>query len=342
MLARVAENIYWLSRYLERAENTVRLINVHSNLLMDLPAINDHQGWMPLISINGLDVEFAEQGLSASESSVNQFLLADRENSSSLVNAFIAIQVNLRSCRDIVPKISYESINSLCRFVIRQVDNALSHPAQRLAFLRSVEERLQAISGSLNSNMSHDLGYIIMRTGCYLERADMTSRIIDVQSTRLSPRDTSREIMALEGQRWVSVLRTLAAHQMYRQSVRRPVNGTDTLVFLLTDRHLPRSYAFCLDHLDECLQRLNDHDKPRQAVTQLRQQLVSADYPQLARDPDRLHIFLYNLQLGMLKVSAAISAAYFPPPPSSESERVYSGAEPAISATDSNKVAVTE
>ncbi|ASJ72503.1 alpha-E domain-containing protein [Granulosicoccus antarcticus] len=314
MLARVAENIYWLSRYLERAENTVRLINVHSNLLMDMPDLDEHQSWMPLISINGLDEEFAEVHSTASETSVNQFLLADKKNSGSLINAFLAIQVNLRSCRDILPKNCYESINSLCRMVLRQVESAHRQTPLRMKFLHTVEEKLQAISGSLNSNMSHDLGYRFLRMGGYLERADMTSRVIDVQSTRLTATSTTGEIMAVQGQRWVSVLRTLAAHQMYRQTVRRPVNGRDTLNFLLTDKHLPRSYAFCLNHLDESMRGIGlEDDRPSQAIATLKNQLMSADFAALAEDPFALHEFLDDLQLGMLAVGAAISATYFPP-----------------------------
>lgn len=311
MLARVAENIYWLSRYLERAENTVRLMYVHSNLLMDLPGLDDHQSWIPLISINGLDEEFAEVHLSANETSVNHFLLADKENPGSLLNDFIAIHANLRSCRDIIPKISYESINSLCRLVIREAESIYAQPAQRLVFLRDVENRLQAISGSLNSNMSHDLAYRIMRMGCYLERADMTSRVIDVQSTRLSASRSSGEIIAIENQRWVAVLRTLVAHQMYRQQLRRPVNGTDTLAFLLTDTSLPRSYAFCLDHLDDSFRKVGSSSAAREAIAVLQKKLDQADFPTLANNPDQLHEFLDDLQLGMLDVSAALSGTYF-------------------------------
>ncbi len=314
MLARVAENIYWLSRYIERAENTVRLIKVHSNLLMDMPGLDEHQSWMPLISINGQDEEFAELHPEASESSVNAFLLVDKENSTSLINAFLAIQINLRSCRDILPKNSYESINGLCRLVLRQIENAHGQTSLRMKFLNTVEQRLQAISGSLNNNMSHGPAYRFMHLGGYLERADMTSRIIDVQSTRLTATTATGEIMAIQEQRWVSVLRTLAADQMYRQHVRRPVNGKDALEFLLTDKHLPRSYAFCLNHLDESMRTIGVDDKPREAIGVLKHQLSLADFNLLAGDPVALHEFLDNLQLGMLSVSAAISTAYFPPP----------------------------
>jgi uncharacterized alpha-E superfamily protein len=311
LLARVAENVYWLSRYLERAVNTVRLINVHSNMLMDLPAIDDHDGWIPLIAINGLDEEFAKAHARANEQSVNHFLLADKENGSSLLNAFLAIGNNLRSCRDIIPKNSYEALNSLCRSVIENVADSHQLPAQRHTFLRSIEDRLLAIDASLNNGMCHDLGYVIMRIGCYLERADMTSRIIDVQSTRLSEANPTTEILAIQAQRWVSVLRSVSAHQMYRQHVRRPVNGPDTLAFLLTNNRLPRSYNFCLEHLDGCLIKLDNNEMAREAIAQLQRQLGEANLRDLANDPTNLHEFLDELQLGMLKVGAAISTTYF-------------------------------
>jgi len=188
MLARVAENIYWLSRYFERAENTVRLINTHSNLLIDLPNVDDHDGWMPIISINGQDDEFLEKFGSANEQRAIHFLLADESNPSSLVNAFHAIQLNLRTCRDIVPKNVYENINSLSRLVIDNTDDSTATTSERQAFLGSVEARLQAIANGLDCNMCHDIGYLIMRMGCYVERADMTSRIIDCLAQVRYPR----------------------------------------------------------------------------------------------------------------------------------------------------------
>ncbi|MFK7853439.1 MAG: alpha-E domain-containing protein [Granulosicoccus sp.] len=313
MLARVAENVYWLSRYLERAVNTVRIVNVHSNLLMDLPAIDDHDGWIPLIAINGLDEEFTATHSRANEQTVCHFLLADKENTSSLLSAFMAISNNLRSCRDVMPKDSYEAINGLCRFVIENIDSNHRQPALRQSFLRTIENRLLSIDASLNNGMCHNLGYVIMRIGCYLERADMTSRIIDVQSTRLSLNSSTSEIMAIQAQRWVSVLRSLSAHQMYRQHIRRPVNGPDTLAFLLTNKQLPRSYNFCLEHLDGCLAKMKNNTEPRNAITTLQHQLEQADLPNLARNPIELHNFLDELQLGMLNVGAAITATYFTP-----------------------------
>ena len=205
-------------------------------MLMDLPAIDDHDGWIPLIAINGLEEEFAEKHPRANEETVTHFLLADKKNGTSLLNAFLAIGNNLRSCRDVMPKNTYEALNSLCRTVVKNVDDNYKQPAQRHAFLGAIEDRLLAIDASLNNGMCHDLGYVIMRIGCYLERADMTSRIVDVQSTRLSEANPPTEILAIQAQRWVSVLRSLSAHQMYRQHVRRPVMGPIHSPFCLLTR----------------------------------------------------------------------------------------------------------
>ena len=317
MLARVAENIYWLSRYLERAENTVRLVDVHSRMLLDIADVEDHTGWIALITINALDEEFNEKYALASESNVCDFLLADTENPGSLLNTFIAIQQNLRSCRDIMPRSTYEAINGACRFVRQQVSDAAERSNHRQAFLDSVRTRLLAIYGDINSNMSHDIGYRFMRIGCDIERADMTSRIIDVQSSRLTRGYTNNESMPLQQQRWVSVLRTLSAGQMYRQHVRRPINGYDTLRFLLHDTKLPRSYHFCINHLEGVLTQFNNNEEPLTRLGAVRDQLMSADLQALALQPLELHQYIDTLQMNMQSVAVAISETYFLPPSTS-------------------------
>lgn len=314
MLSRVAENVYWLSRYLERAENTVRLVKTHSHMLLDLPAMDDHQGWIPLIIINGQNTEFLQEHESACEQSVNRFLLADKDNDGSLVNVFKAIHYNLRSCRDILPKSSYEAINSLCRFFIEQVNDSVAFTSRRNTFLGNIEDRLLIVSGGINSNMSHDLAYRFMRMGCYIERADMTSRIVDVQSTLLTAGNNINEDMLIQQQRWVAVLKSLSAVQMYRQHVHRPVNGPDTLSYLLQDKSLPRSYLFCLTHLSDCLNHLESHDLAKQAIAELQDQLTQPNLTELALNPVLLHDYLDALQVGMLEVGSAIASTYFPPP----------------------------
>jgi len=320
VLARVAENIYWLSRYLERAENTVRLVDMHGRMLIDHPDIDEHAGWIVLININALDESFAEKYQQATEQSVCDFLLADTDNPGSLVSAFIAIQNNLRSCRDIVPRSSYEAINGACRYVRQQVELGITQHSRRQAFLNNAKMRLLAISGDINSNMSNDVGYQFMRMGCNIERADMTSRIIDVQSSRLDVQssrlagvDSDNELLLHQWQRWMSVLKTLSALQMYRQHVHKPVDGRSTLQFLLHNRRLPRSYHFCIDRLESTLLTLNRNTRPLAKIDSVRTRLTSADLQTLAQQPLELHQFIDSLQLSLQSVADAISETYFPP-----------------------------
>lgn len=316
MLARVAENIYWLSRYLERADNTVRLIDVHSRMLLDHPEVEEHLGWIPLVIINSLDEQFAEKYDRADEHSVCQFLLVDQNNPGSLFCTFEAIHSNLRSCRDVLPRSSYEAINGACRFVRKHIVDAIINPSERSTFLASVQTRLLAIAGNMNSTMYHDIGHCFMRVGCVLERADMTSRIIDVQSSWLI--QTSDVTLADVQQRWLWVLRSLSGVQMYRQHVRRPINGEDTLRFLLHDESLPRSYAFCINHLDKMLAKIDDADIPKTSIAVLKQVLHSQDLSELPQHPLRLHQFIDSLQMAIHDVASTIADTYFLPPQDSQ------------------------
>ncbi len=316
MLARVAENIYWLSRYLERAENTVRLIDVHSRMLLDHPEVEEHLGWIPLIIINSLDEQFEQKYGRADENSVCQFLLVDEDNPGSLFSTFQAIHSNLRSCRDVLPRSSYEAINGACRFVRQHIADAIINPRERSTFLASVQTRLLAIAGNISSTMYHDIAYRFMRVGCVLERADMTSRIIDVQSSWLI--QTNDVTLVDRQQRWLWVLRSLSGVQMYRQHVRRPINGEDTLRFLLHNESLPRSYAFCVNHLDSMLAMFDGADAPKTNIAALKQVLNTQSLSELTQNPLRLHQFIDSLQMAINDVAISIADTYFLPPQDSE------------------------
>jgi len=312
MLARVAENVFWLARYLERAESTARLINVHDKLLMDLPDADRQAGWQSLVSIAGMDGAFSLREEHPDEASVTRFLLADPDNPGSLSNAATAIRVNLRSSRDTLPQVLYERINDLCRIIGLRIDDEIG-TTRRQAFLTNVEERLLAIAGTMEGSLSHDIGYLIARMGCLIERADMTSRILDVRAATLPIRPAADHFVPFDEREWMSVLRSVSAFQMYRQHVPRPINGPDVLSFLLHDRSLPRSYRFCLDHLGLCLEQLGENREPLDALGVLQRRLAAPETALLARDSTALHDYLDELQKGLIDVAEAISATYFPP-----------------------------
>ena len=280
---------------------------------MDMPDVNDHAGWMPLISISGLDDLYQQYFSHANEQLVSDFLLSDERNPGSIRNAAAAIRNNLRSSRDVFPKQMYEKISTLYRYINQQLASGVN-PANRRRFLDAISRQALEISGAVHSSLRHDQAYKFMRMACYLERADMTTRVLDVPSSLLAADKSAGEFSAFENRHWSSALQSLSAMQMYRRHVRQPVSAEGCLTFLLNDEQLPGACRFCLVRLNRCLESFKNHDPVRTTVLQQLEKLDQVDIPLLAADAGVRHRFLDDLQLGLIETDCAIADAYFPPP----------------------------
>ena len=340
MLSRVAQNIYWMTRQIERAEDTARLINVNANLLLDLPR-NTTFGWLPLIFIVGAEKLFFEKDPNrlADEANVVKFLISDRDHPSSIISSLAAARENLRTTRDTVPQEAWEQINGLYIYARDHVPSRRG----RYEFLRRVIHGAQQIGGLLAGAMSRTAAYDFVRLGHYLERADMITRILDVRSANLLSRagqtqtqtqtqaptqtqtQTQTQIQAqiqtqtvvpeqeeqdpFESIQWMSVLKSLSAYQMYRQQVRVRVSGPDVLKFLLQDEYFPRAVAFCMRQLEICLRKLPQNEASLAALAEIKQKLNTAAVPELAHEG--LHEFIDEVQIGFGELHNQIAAAYF-------------------------------
>ncbi len=306
MLSRVANSIYWFGRYIERAENTARLVNVNANLLLDLPRKVEF-GWGPLISITSSDELFNVWYDNADEASVARFLLVDGNNPSSILSSLASARENLRVTRDIFHREAWECVNDLYLFVRDQGDKVTTRRS-RLVFLERVVRSTQNLAGMLGSTMSRDDAFNFMRIGFNLERAEMTSRIIDIRSESLLPHQ-SDELAPFQNIQWMSVLKSLSGYQMYRRKVRLRVTGPGVLRFLLQDKEFPRAIYFCLDKLEHCLQRLPRHEATLSIIEKLQASVVVAEVDALAESG--LSDFIDSLQLGLSRLDSHISATYF-------------------------------
>jgi uncharacterized alpha-E superfamily protein len=306
MLSRVASNIYWFGRYVERAENTARLISVNANLLLDLPRRIEF-GWAPLVAISGGEQDFRVWYDRMNEANVIRFLLTDERNPCSIVSALAQARENLRTTRDILPREAWIEINDLYLFVREQGERAITL-RHRLAFLERVIRSAQHLSGMLNSTMSHDDAYRFLRLGHNLERADMTTRIIDIRSASLLPQQHD-ELAPFQNIQWMSVLRSLSGYQMYRRHVRLRVSGPLVLRFLLQDETFPRAVAYCLNRLETGLSRLPRGQDGLVITAQLREQLRKADVQGLVESG--LSEFLDEFQLGLIRLHEQIEQTYF-------------------------------
>jgi len=306
MLSRVAEEIYWMARYIERAENMARLITVNTHLLMDLPR-RIRLGWDPIIEITGGHDLFFSQYDEAKEQNVIRFIVNDSNNPGSILNSLFMARNNARTIRDIIPRESWEQVNQLYLTAKGDAQSILTH-RHRFDCLKRIILGAQTITGMLAGTMTHDEGYDFLRMGRNLERADMTTRLIDVRSATLLP-ELSVDLLPFETIQWMSVLKSLTAYQMYRREIRGRVRRPDVLKFLIQERRFPRAFYHTLCEVENCLEHLPHNEKPLKELRLLQRKAESAK-PDILKQ-EELHSFIDILQLGLGKLHNQISASYF-------------------------------
>lgn len=315
MLSRVAERIYWLGRYLERTENTARLLTVYSNLLLDLPR-GAKVGWHTLVEITGSQEEFSKSFQNTDERSVNRFLLSDQSNYTSVISSLSLARENARTTREIIPTEAWEQINNLYLFTRENMGKATAR-GPRHQLLQDIISHCQQITGLLAGAMSHNSGYNFLRIARSLERADMTTRIVDVGSITLLPSLTKsgapveQSVRPFANMIWMSVLHSLSAYQMYRQHVLDRVNGEDVVTFLLQDSQFPRSVRHCLAKLESCLKHLPNNEASLAQVSATVKLVNDANIAELLNSG--LLEYIDQLQVEFASIHASITEAWFLP-----------------------------
>ncbi len=306
MLSRVANNIYWMARYLERAENTARLVNVNGHLLLDLPK-GVRLGWEPIIAITHSHDLFFSLYDEASERNVVRFLVADVKNPDSILSALGRARENARTVRDIIPREAWEQVNELYLIAKNNSASVITH-RHRFDNLRAIMLGVQTINGLLAGAMTHDEGYNFLRMGRNLERADMTTRIIDVRSATLLP-EIGENSKPFDHLQWMSVLKSLTAYQMYRRETGLRVSRREVLKFLLQEDRFPRAFHHTLREIKNCLEDLPHNEKPLRVLRKLQRELLRAKPEELKQD--KLHDFIDVLQLGLIKLNKSVAKTYF-------------------------------
>ena len=302
LLSRVAERVYWQSRYLERAENTARLLSVFSTLMMDLPP-KTKLGWHSLIEISGSTESFYEKYKVAQERSVMRYLWADN-NGYSVSSMLVMARENARTTREIMPTEAFEHINTLYHFT---KDNSLigEKPGARHALLEEIIVSCQQLTGLLSGTLSRDDTYTFIALGRSLERADMTTRIVDVGSGNLLPGLTSEDssqhsLEPYENILWMNILRSQSAYQMYRQHVQEIVNAKDVVEFLIKNPDFPRSVFHNLEDIKAMLKTLPRHGKASTQVNKALRAVRSADIAALLEKGLLEHIDLMQIEIGQI------------------------------------------
>jgi uncharacterized alpha-E superfamily protein len=307
MLSRVAERMYWGARYLERAENTARLVRVYDAALLDLPD-EAGVGWPLLVDICGVREMFNARYPSGGDRETLKFLIFDPESPSSIVASLGQARENFRTTRDLCPTEAWRSVNELYLYSKETLPKVTS-PRRRHEVLSGVVQRTQQLTGLLSGTMSHGDAYNFIGLGRNLERADMTTRIIDIAAASLlGVRATEN---GLDNTLWMAVLKSLSGYQMYRQYVRRRIRDEDVIRFLLHDPLFPRAVAHCLVELEASMLKLPNHEAPLRAVVRL-QRLVETQLPQSVEEA-ALRRLMDGLQVELAAVHGQLAAAWFLP-----------------------------
>lgn len=306
MLSRVAENIYWMARYIERAENTARLINVTTNLILDMPR-SANVSWEHIIEIMGNEESFHAQYDAVEEKDILRFLIADQDNPGSIVSSIQYARENARTIRDIIPRETWEMINDMFMAAKSGAQSGIARKNRHI-YLQQVIRDAQTLTGQLAGTVYHDVGYDFLRMGRNLERADMTTRIIDVRSADLIE-DEHEGLTPYENIQWMSVLKSLTGYQMYRRVVQARVRRPDVLRFLLMERRFPRAFYHAICEVESCLVNIHGSEPVIDKIESLKK-IVHETSPDALRQQE-LHLYIDELQLHLSEIHNLINEHYF-------------------------------
>jgi len=311
MLSRVADSIYWMARYVERAENLARFIDVTLSLIIDQPS-GDATHWEPLVRTTGDDEYFADRYGQITRDNVLCFLTFDRDYPNSIFSVVAAARENARTVRETISSEAWEQLNEFYHFVKQASEDDCIVRAPN-DFFQEVKRQSHLFQGITNATMSHGKGWNFLNLGCLLERADKTSRILDVKYFTLLPRvqDVGTTIDDLQ---WSAVLRSVSGFEMYRKRY-HAITIHRVVEFLVLDREFPRAIQYCLARADHSLHEITGtrdgsfRNAAEQQLGRLRSELAYLDVDSIVNRG--MHEFIDDFQTKLNLVGDAIVDTFF-------------------------------
>jgi len=316
MLSRVANSLYWMSRYLERAENTARLVDVNLQLLLDYPALD--QGalagyWMPIVQSAGDEELFARLYKRTSAETVTEFLVFQTENGNSILSSVNQARENARMVRDQITVEFWEELNRLYLFLRTPKARKMlrSSPVELFQEIKASSLHLQGLT---NATVVRNEGWNFVQAGKFLERADKTSRIIDVRHASFPERGAPGSTTQADALAWAAVLRSCSAWDAYKSTHGAEVLPAHVAEFLLLSPDFPRSVRFCVDQVNAALRRIsgvsegrfcNDAEKLSGRLLAELQFGTAAEIFEVG-----LHTYIDVLQIKLNSVGGALFQAY--------------------------------
>ncbi len=256
MLSRVADSLYWMGRYMERAENVARIVDVNSQLMLDLPteqADRISRNWMPVVACLGEEEAFAERYKKHDAASVTEFLLFDRSHGNSIVGSLAAARENARTVREQISGEMWEQINRTYLWLNGKTARQYFE-RNAYEFFQRTKKSLQLFQGITDSVMMHGEGWEFLQMGRHLERADKTSRLLDDEFFLVRDRAVPEGGSLVQ---WQAILRCSNARQAYQRLYASVVDPIRVADLLLLHEEFPRSVEYCVRALDQSLRRVS-------------------------------------------------------------------------------------
>src|SRR6266550_3126267 len=259
MLSRVANSLYWMSRYIERAENIARIVDVNLQLLLDFRGLNEQrlaEHWLPIVQTTGDEKQFFGLHKKSTAQRVTEFLVFQAENPNSIVSAVCQARENARMVRDQITLELWEELNRLYWFV-KTPQARQAWKASPTEFFQQIKAGSFHIIGLTDATLIHNEGWWFAQAGKFIERADKTSRILDLRYQSLPPRGAPASVSETDALEWSAILRSCSAWDAYKTIHGAEVGPPLVAKFLLLNEDFPRSVRFCVGELNSALRKIS-------------------------------------------------------------------------------------
>ncbi len=315
MLSRVADSCLWLSRYVERAESASRILDVNLQLILDFedqaPDLAERH-WHPILTVLEQRDAFEKEDREITPDAVMEFLTFDRSNPNAIVSCIANARENARAVREQISSEMWEQIN-LTHLYLRDGAGRAAFDASPISFFRTLVNFLHAFQGTTDATMIHGDGWDFIQLGKYVERADSTSRVLDIKYHLLLP-GGAQVGGHVDITQWKAVLSSCSAMEAYLKTNVGHVTGSQVADFLILHDEFPRAIRFCVDHLDTALHRISGCDSghfssdAERLCGSLRSRLNYTTIEEIFQGG--LHQFLDRIQLDLSQITDAFTVQY--------------------------------
>ncbi|MSU61674.1 MAG: alpha-E domain-containing protein [Pedosphaera sp.] len=316
MLSRVANCLYWMSRYVERAENIARIVDVNLQLLLDLRNLDEkrlEEHWLPIVQTTGDEELFFQLHKQARGKLVTEFLVFQMENPNSIITSICQARENARMVRDQITLEYWEELNRLYWFM-RTSQGRQAWKESPTDFFQQIKGSSLLLMGLSRATSIRNEGWYFSEAGKFLERADKTSRILDVRYMTLPEKGVPGAITQAEALEWSAILRSCSGWDAYKSIHGAEVHPKLVVEFLLFNADFPRSVRFCVNELNVALRRIsgvpegkfcNDAEKlAGRLVAEMQFSTIDEVFDQ------GLHGYLDQLQFKLNAIGGALFNAY--------------------------------